>query len=159
MYHATDANGHSDFKPWWELDLARQWVPHSIINLVCNSELNSFNMNYPRAGVVVYHDCMMLTFIHDLVKWDVPMWIYWGNVEGSLYGYNTQFFKFSPPTQGEIDQCAKGQIPRLSDGMGTDKAEGKMTLCGYATEQTTKRSPKDPELLLGPWTPHHLTWI
>ena len=41
-------------------------------------------------------------------------------------------------------QCARGWIPRLSDGMGTDKAEGKMTLCGYATEQTTKRSPKDP---------------
>ena len=31
-------------------------------------------------------------------------------------------------------QCARGQIPRLSDGMGTDKAEDKMTLCGYATE-------------------------
>ena len=40
--------------------------------------------------------------------------------------------------------CARGQIPRLSDGTGTDKAEGKMTLCGYATGQTTKRSPKDP---------------
>ena len=52
--------------------------------------------------------------------------------------------------------CARGQIPRLSDGMGTDKAEGKMTLSGYAAEQTTKRTPK---LLLGPQTLHHLTWI
>ena len=42
-----------------------------------------------------------------------------------------------------VTTCAR-QIPRLSDGTGTDKAEGKMTLSGYATEQTTKRSPKDP---------------
>ena len=40
--------------------------------------------------------------------------------------------------------CARGQIPRLSDGMGSDKTGGQATLCGYATEQTTKRSPKDP---------------
>ena len=31
-----------------------------------------------------------------------------------------------------------------SDGMGLDKAGGKATLCGYATEQTTKMSPQDP---------------
>ena len=42
-----------------------------------------------------------------------------------------------------ITNCARGKIPRLSDGMGTDKAEGKMTLCGYASGQTTKRSPRD----------------
>ena len=42
-----------------------------------------------------------------------------------------------------ITHCARGWIPRLSDGMGTDKTEGKMTLCGYASGQTTKRSPRD----------------
>ena len=41
-------------------------------------------------------------------------------------------------------RCARGQIPRLSDGKGTDKTGDKATLCGYATGQTTKRSPKDP---------------
>ena len=43
-----------------------------------------------------------------------------------------------------VTTCARGQIPRLSDGTGLDKAGGKATLCGYATEQTTKTSPKDP---------------
>ena len=42
-----------------------------------------------------------------------------------------------------VERCARGWIPRLSEGMSLDKAGGKATLCGYATEQTTKRSSKD----------------
>jgi len=118
MYRTTNENGHNDFRRWWEMDLAKQKVPHNVIDLVRNSELNSFNANYPRAGVVVYHGCLMLKFIHDLVKWDVPVWIYWGPVEGPLMGYDSSFFQFSPPSQGEI---ARGlsmlQRPSLSSSV------------------------------------------
>ena len=41
-YHVIDPKGN-DFKWWWELDLAKQDVPHNIIDLVHNSELNCFN--------------------------------------------------------------------------------------------------------------------
>ena len=50
-------------------------MPHNIIDLIRNSELNCFNANYPQAGVVVFHDCDFTHFINDLVKWDVPLWI------------------------------------------------------------------------------------
>ena len=101
--HTPDINGHSDFRQWWEMDLVKQKVPHNVINLVRNSELNLFNANYPRAGVVVYHNCKMLSFMSALVKWDMPVWIYWSAINGPLFGYNSKFFKFPPPYQDEID--------------------------------------------------------
>jgi len=49
MYCTTNENGHNDFRQWWEMDLAKQKVPHNVIDLVRNLELNSFNANYPHA--------------------------------------------------------------------------------------------------------------
>ena len=56
------------------------------------------------------------------------------------------FYSNSPEMYSRMPTywCARGWIPRLSDGTSSDKAGGKATLCGYATEQTTKTSPKDP---------------
>ena len=102
MYCNTGPNGYSDFKQWWELDLAKHHVPHNIIDLVHNSELNLFNASYPWAGVVVYHNCLMLAYISELMKWDVPVWIYWGSIDGPYHSYNNNNFKFLPSSQDEI---------------------------------------------------------
>ena len=129
--HTPDINDHSDFRRCWEMDLAKQKVPHNVIDLVRNSELNLFNANYPRAGVVVYHDCKMLSFMSALVKWDVPVWIYWGAVNGPLFGYESKFFKFSPPYQDEIDRglsmlrrpSRSSSSPPIFEGSGQQPGE------------------------------------
>ena len=59
-------------------------------------------MNYPWGGVVVYHGCLMLLYITKLVKWDVPVWIYWGSINGPYYGYDQTLCKFLLPSQEEI---------------------------------------------------------
>ena len=59
---------------------------------------------------------------------------------------------------GGLEHCARGWIPRLSDGKGTDKTGDKATVAMLLDKQP-KGVLRTPELLLGPLTPHHLTWI
>ena len=124
-YRVIDPKG-DNYRWWWELDLVMQDVPHNIIDLIRNSELNFFNANYPRAGVVIFHDCNFTRFINDLVKWDVPLWIYWGPFNGPWRLPETHY-QFPHPSLDTIAKARNGvrqnlshntETPRIWEGSG-----------------------------------------
>ena len=129
-YRVIDPKG-DNYRRWWEIDLGRRNVPHNIIDLVRNSELNCFNANYPRAGVVVFHDCDFTHFINDLVKWDVPLWIYWGPFNGPWRLPGTHY-QFPRPSRDNIENGRKIVLqnssrnlepPRIWEGSGQQRNE------------------------------------
>ena len=129
-YRVIDPKG-DNYRRWWEIDLGRRNVPHNIIDLVHNSELNCFNANYPRAGVVVFHDCDFTHFINDLVKWDVPLWIYWGPFNGPWRLPGTHY-QFPRPSRDNIENGRKIVLqnssrnlepPRIWEGSGQQRNE------------------------------------
>ena len=129
-YRVIDPKG-DNYRQWWEIDLGRWNVPHNIIDLVRNSELNCFNANYPRAGVIVFHDCDFTHFINDLVKWDVPLWIYWGPFNGPWRLPGTHY-QFPQPSSDNIENGRKIvpqnssrnlEPPRIWEGSGQQRNE------------------------------------
>ena len=104
-YCIIDLKG-DNYRWWWEIDLGRWNLPHNIIDLVHNSKLNCFNANYPWAGVIIFHDSNFTHFINNLVKWDVPLWIYWGPFNGPWQLPGTHY-QFPQPLHDNIENGCK----------------------------------------------------
>ena len=90
----------------------------------------------------------------DVAKWQTELWLGLSWWRGIVISKSTLHPTMRTRMKHELHithHMMCWQIPRLSDGTGSDKAGGKATLCGYATEQTTKGSPKDPR--------HCIIWL
>ena len=124
-YRVIDPKG-DNYRQWWEIDLGRWNVPHNIINLIHNSELNCFNANYLQASVVVFHNCDFTHFINDLMKWDIPLWIYWSPFNRPWWLPGTHY-QFPQPSHDNIENGHKIVLqnssrnlepPRIWEGSG-----------------------------------------
>ena len=111
-YCTIDPKG-DNYRWWWEIDLGRWNVPHNIIDLICNSELNCFNANYPWASIIIFHDCDFTHFINNLMKWDVPLWIYWGPFNRPWWLPGTHY-QFPWPLCDNIENGRKIVLQNLS---------------------------------------------
>ena len=70
------------------------------------------------------------------MKWDVPVWIYWGSIDGPYYGYKHERFTF-PPSQDKITRGVNilkalqlqpsSSVPSIFEGSGQKNGERGLT--------------------------------
>src|ERR1700729_1440684 len=82
----------------WESILRQAKLNVDYIKVVKASELTNFRSDYPRVGVFIQHfDPHFQHFVSLYIKYNVPVWIHWGDVDGGAprhIGVLTQFLPF-----------------------------------------------------------------
>jgi len=81
----------------WESILQENKFSLDYIQVIKASELNDFSINYPRAGVFIDHlDPYFQHYVTAYTKYNVPVWIYWGNVNAGRPNHTGVLLQYLP---------------------------------------------------------------